>query len=142
MEKIKKALRPGGAFVVQEYYDWSTFQTEPTFPGLQKGIAAALQSFFDAPGEINIGRRLATIFADLGMEVISIRPMSKLATPDELTWQWPKTFLNIYLPKLVAQNYLTEEEVTQALTDWDNLEWMDGVTCLCPQMVEVIAVKV
>jgi len=32
MEKVKKALKPGGAFVIHEYYDWSIFQTEPSLP--------------------------------------------------------------------------------------------------------------
>jgi len=75
------------------------------------------------------------------MEVIGIRPMNKLTTPEELTWQWPKTFLSIYLPKLVDQNYITEAEVEQALSDWESLEWTTGATCLCPQMIEVIAIK-
>ncbi|MEM8908726.1 MAG: methyltransferase domain-containing protein [Bacteroidota bacterium] len=139
--KVKQGLKTGGAFVVHEYYDWSIFQTEPYPAGLQKGIEAALQSFMDSPGDINIGRRLAALFEEQEMEVISIRPMSKLTTPDELTWQWPATFLHIYLPKLVDAGYLSDQEVEMALAEWDALAWIPGATCLCPQMIEVIAVK-
>lgn len=141
IERVKKAMKPGAAFAVHEYYDWSMFQTEPANPALDKGIAAALQSFYDSPGNINIGRSLPMIFNNLGMEVISMRPMTKLMTPDDLTWQWPKTFLSIYLPKLVKQGYLTDLEVQEANDAMEELEWVNGATCLCPQMIEVIAVK-
>ncbi len=141
LEKLTEALVPGGVMVIQEYYDWSTFQTEPHYPMLGKGIEAILQSFFDSPGNINIGKSLPGIFYDLDMEVMSIRPMSKMATPEDLTWQWPETFLNIYLPKVVQYGNISEAEVKQALEEFQELKMDAGATILCPQMVEVVAVK-
>ncbi len=139
IQKIADAMQSGAVFIAQEYYDWSMFQTTPALPALKKGIAAALQSFMDMDGNINIGRHLPELFAKAGLEVIRIRPMAKLATPDDLTWQWPKSFLNIYLPKLTQ--YLSPDEVEAALEDLDELEYLNNATILCPQMVEVVAVK-
>ncbi len=137
--KIYKAMAPGGVFVAHEYYDWATFQTEPSLPALQKAINVAFNSF-NKTGNINIGRKLPELFTDAGLEVISIRPMSKIAIPDELTWEWPKTFLEIYLPKLVSTSF-TKKEVQEALMDLADLEDMEGASILCPTMVEVVAVK-
>jgi len=141
INKTATYLKSGGAMVMQEYYDWSTFQIEPNLPGLTKGIKAALQSFLDQEGEINIGRRLPALFYGAGLEVISTRLMPKLALPEDLNWYWPKTFLTIYLPKLVAAGLLTESEVKKALEDFDELEYINGATIHCPQMIEVVAVK-
>ena len=140
--KVADALKPGGAFVVQEYYDWSVFQSEPRLENLNNvGKPAILNSFKAASGDINIGRRIPEIFEEAGLEVISTRPLAKLATPDDLTWQWPKTFLEIYLPKLVEPGFLTEEELQKSLDDLEDLSHNPNATFLCPLMIEVVGIK-
>ena len=135
------ALRPGGAFVCHEYFDWRTLQTEPHQPELANGIAVALKSFKDSEGEIDIGRRLPGLFAEQGLDVIGVRPMSKLALPGTLTWQWPSSFFAIYLPKLVEAGLLDEHTCGAALDQWQQLGITPGACCFGPQMVEVIGVK-
>lgn len=140
--KVTNALRPGASFVVHEYYDWETFQTEPSRPELKYAIAAALQSFRDSDGDIDIGRRLPRLFAEQGLEIASVRLMSKLATPGSLTWQWPGSFLEIYLPKLVAEGRLQQQICDSAIEQWHEISSLPGASCFCPQMVEVIATKI
>lgn len=141
LEKVHGALKPGGKMVIHEYYDWTTHQTRPHLPKLYKAITAAMQSFNDGPGEINIGRELSLIFSEMGMKVTSIRLMAKVATPDDVIWQWPKTFYHSYFPRLVDMNYLTQVEVSEALKEMAQLEQTKGATLCCPLMVEVIAEK-
>jgi len=141
LQKVKKALKPGGKMVIHEYYDWSTHQTEPKLPGLAKGIAAALKSFKQSDSEIDIGRYLPGIFESMGMQVSSQRLMAKLATPNNLDWEWPKTFYKSYFPRLVDYGLLTSEEVDEALSDMATLEITPGATLCCPMMIEVIATR-
>lgn len=141
LQKVFHALKPGGKMVIHEYYDWSTHQIEPHKPGLSKAIQAALKSFKDSEGEIDIGRQLPGALSEMGMKVTHLRLMAKLATPDNLTWQWPKTFYKSYFPRLADRNYLTSQEVSEALRDLDELERTKGATICCPIMVEVIAEK-
>ena len=141
LKKVHRALKPGGKMVIHEYYDWSTHQTEPHHPDLAKAIAAALKSFKDSDGEIDVGRQLPKILNSLGMKVTGIRLMPKIATPQALNWQWPKTFYHSYYPRLAEMGYLTPEEVTLALVAHSKLENTAGATLCCPLMVEVIAEK-
>jgi ubiquinone/menaquinone biosynthesis C-methylase UbiE len=141
LQKVYDALKPGGKMVIHEYYDWTTHQTQPHKPKLYKAIQAAMQSFKDSQGEINIGRELPSLFQELGMKVTHIRPMIKMATVDELAWQWPKTFYQSYFPRLVDAGYLTPEEVSEARLEMTELENTPGATLCCPLMVEVIAEK-
>lgn len=140
IDKIAKAMAPGAAFVAHEYYDWMTFQSEPKLPGLMKGLSSCFKSFDDNGGDINIGRRLPQMFYDAGLEVVSTRLMTKLALPDDLTWQWPKSFFEIYFPKLVP-HYLSQEELEELLADVEDLEGIDGSSIFCPTMIEVVAIK-
>jgi ubiquinone/menaquinone biosynthesis C-methylase UbiE len=142
LQKVSKALKPGGKMVLHEYYDWSTHQTQPNMPSLSRAIAACLKSFKEQPGDIDVGRHLPQMLSNMGMKVTSIRPMSKLARPDELTWQWPKSFYKVYFPKLVEYGFITEEIANNALADLAELEQQEGSSLCCPLLIEVIAEKV
>ena len=142
LEKIEEAMMPGAVIVSHEYYDWSTFQVEPHFPSLQTGIDAIFDTYKNKQeGDIDIGRKLPGYFYDLGLEVISTRPLSKLVTPEQFAWQWPKSFLEIFMPKMVEMGHLTSKQVEYALDELYQLENLDGASMLCPQMIEVIAIK-
>lgn len=141
LNKIRNALKKGGIVVAHEYFDWSTLQTEPHRPALAKGIKAALQSLKDQAGNIDIGRELPVLFENEGYEIISTRPMTKMATPIDLTWHWPKSFFTIYFPKLIDTGYLNSHEVKKALDELYALENEPGATIFCPTMREVIARK-
>ncbi|MFK7774621.1 MAG: methyltransferase domain-containing protein [Saprospiraceae bacterium] len=141
LAKVLHALKPGGRMVIHEYYDWSTFQTEPNFPSLTKAIKAALKSFKDSESEIDIGRELPRLAEELGINILSIRPMAKLATPKDATWQWPRSFFYSYFPRLIEAGYLTQDEASAALAAFDELENKNGATIFCPMMIEIVAEK-
>jgi len=142
VQKISDAMRPGAAFVAHEYFDWSTHQTYPRYEGLAKAIEIAFKSMQEGDGDMNIGRELPGIFYDAGLEVISTRPMAKLGGPDDLAWQWPKSFYEIYFPKLVEAGLLTEDQLNTALDEMDELEMHEGALIFGPMMLEVVAIKV
>jgi len=141
LQKVYHALRPGGKMVIQEYYDWSTLQTEPHMEALAKGIGMALKSFKDSDAEIDIGRLLSGNLSKMGMKILGFRPMIKIATPENGIWQWPKTFFYSYFPRLVPQKYLSPIEVESALRDLEALEKIKGASICTPLMVEIIAEK-
>lgn len=142
LEKVQNAMLPGAVIVSHEYYDWSTFTVEPHFPSLQSGIDAIYDTYKNKQdGDIDIGRKLPSIFYDLGLEVINTRPLSKLVTPEQFAWEWPKSFLEIFLPKMVGLGHLTTKQVEYALDELYQLENLDGASILCPHMVEVVAIK-
>lgn len=141
VEKLVRALKPGGVFVIQEYFDWSTFQTIPEFPELKNLISRILKSFKDQEGDIDVGRHMMSYFNNAGLEVISSRPLTKYAYPNEMNWYWPKTFLNVYPQLLVESGQLNASELQEALEAFDQLEYMEETVIFCPSMIEIIAVK-
>ncbi|MBT8327319.1 MAG: methyltransferase domain-containing protein [Bacteroidia bacterium] len=142
LQKVLSALKPGGKMVIQEYFDWSTHQTQPSTPALSKAIAACLQSFKEQEGDIDVGREVPQMLESMGMKILSTRIMAKLANPKELTWQWPKSFYHVYFPRLVEMNYLTQQESEQALKDMEQLGNQPSSQLYCPSLIEIIAEKV
>jgi SAM-dependent methyltransferase len=141
LKKVHAGLKKGGAMVIQEYYDWSTLQTQPRKEDLATAIAAALRSFKEQEGEIDIGRELPQVLDALGMKIESVRIMPKLALPGDFTWQWPKTFFYSYFPRLVETGYLSREVKERALEQMEELERTPGASLSTPMMVEVVARK-
>lgn len=140
--KVKNALKPGGRMVIQEYFDWTTFQSEPPLPQLKKGIAACYRSMKnEQPGDIDVGRKIPAIAETLGLKLLSTRSISKLARPSDLTWEWPYSFLKIYLPKLIERGLISAEEVAGALAELEQLTAMPQAMILCPTVVEVVLEK-
>lgn len=141
LKKVIAAMKPGATFAIQEYYDWSLLQTEPYRENLFHGTRQALESLGDLGGDINIGRRLPSLLSSLGVDVISTRPMTKQARSHEHDWNWPKSFFNTYLPKLVGMGRMTQEQVDLALEELSELENVEGATIQTPLMIEVVGRK-
>ncbi len=141
LKKVISAMKPGATIAIQEYYDWSLLQTKPYRKNLFTATRQALESLGDLGGDINIGRRLPSLLPTLGLDVISTRPMTKQARSHEHGWNWPKSFLNIYLPKLVGMGRLSQEQVDLALKELLELEDVEGATIQTPLMIEVVGRK-
>lgn len=141
VRKVAAALRSGGVFITHEYHDWSTFRITPSRSALDEAVAAAYASFAAADGDINVGRRMPELFQEAGLEVVGHRSMSRLALPGSLSWYWPDSFLENYLPRLVDAGRLDEGTRQQAMADWRELAGLPETVALCPTMVEVIGLK-
>ena len=141
LKKVYHALKPGGKIVIQEYFDWSTFQTEPHFPELLQSVTAIFNSFNTGNSNINVGRQLPEVFRKIGFHLLHQRPMHKMVKPNDLSWQWPYSFLHIFLPKLIDMGLQSESDVEKALSQLEQLTQDSLSTIYCPLMVELIAQK-
>ncbi len=141
VQKVIDALKPGGTFVAHEYFDWMEVFTQLPKSNIKSSLEAVIKSYDDEGGDIDIGRRLPTILGKKGMEVMSVTPLTRIARPGEWAWHWPKTFLHLYLPKLVEQGRITKEMCDGALNEWTELEDVEGAYCFTPPMLEVVAKK-
>ncbi len=141
LKKVREGMKQGAHLVSHEYYDWSTFQIHPSTDALNTSILAARRAWEEMEGDINIGRRLPRMLEESGFELVGTRIISKLATPGDMIWHWPKTFFQVYLPKLVERAYLDENVRLQAMKDFDKLQRSSSTTLLCPSVIEIIACK-
>lgn len=141
LAKVYSALRPGGKVVIHEYSDWMTHQIVPSHPTVQKAIKSCFQSFEDSEGTINIGKDLPQMLSQSGFKVTSTRTMSKMSSPNQFTWQWPRSFYDSYWPKIQAMGYLTEAELNEAKKELESIEKLPHAILICPTLIEIVAEK-
>lgn len=141
LDKLVSYLKPGGTIVSQEYFDWASLQMSPEIPEWNQAKAAVLKSFDASGGNINIGGELPTMLEERGLEILSVRPMVKMARPNQLEWNWPNTFFKIYFPKVVEMGYMSSELCDSVLSKLDQAQAKGKMILMTPTMIEVIARK-
>ena len=139
--KVAAALRPGGVFAVQDYFNYDALTLAPRSPALDRVLAAVTASWQDSGGDIDVGSSLPAYFERQGLEVRELRPLIRIGRPGSQVWNWPRTFFWGFVPRLVEDEYLTRAEGEAFFREWEERERTPGAFLFTPPMVEIIGVK-
>ncbi len=138
---VAAALRPGGVFVIQDYYDYRGAAICPTRPVVRKVFNAVDQSWRMRGGDPDIGQRLPTMLVDAGFEVRRIDPLVRVARPDTALWDWPTTFFVNYLPALVEMKLIAPADADEWNDHWRQRTADSASAFITPPMLSIIAVR-
>lgn len=142
LEKVYRSLRPGGVFALQEYIHWGTFRMVPEHPDVKVMIEACRESWRQMDSEIDIANSLTEKLEKVGFKITHIAPLERTASPGDLTWQWPTSFLRIYGRQLIELGLLTGAQWERYNEVLPEIEKKKGAFIVTPLMVEILAVKV
>lgn len=138
---VAAALRPGGAFAVQDYFNYRAIALAPRSAIFAKVIDAVELSWRRHGGDPDIVARLPAMMRQCGLEVREIRPIARVGRPGSALWDWPTTFFRTYVPALVGMGLLTTDDQAEFEREWVKRS-SDPDTFFCTPMVyDVIAVK-
>lgn len=139
--ELAKLLKPGGVLMIQEYAQWGTFRITPEINAVRTMIEACRESWRVMPSEIDIAPHLPKMFVENNLSIEHKAPLERVSSPDELTWQWPGTFLHIYSEQLIEMGLLSREEQQAFFDAWPKLEADPSAMIITPFMMEFIARK-
>ncbi|MDA1266056.1 MAG: methyltransferase domain-containing protein [Planctomycetota bacterium] len=138
LRRAARFLKPGGVLVCQEYLHWSAMKLLPPSAAFDRGVEACMRSWTTP---INIAEDLPRLAAEVGLEVVTTRPVARIGGPGSLEWRWIGGFFEIYLPKLIARGLLTGEEWQAWQAAW-RARSEDPVTrALAPIMLDLVLRK-
>jgi SAM-dependent methyltransferase len=135
LERIRAALKPGGTIVIHEYFDYSTWRFSERSAIFENFVATVMRSWRASGGEPDIARDLVTW---LGDDVVSTKPIIEVITPSDFMWQWPKTFVNVGLDRLVELGEMTESDAAVVRQEFARLEAVRGIRMFTPAVLEII----
>ncbi|MGI9089026.1 MAG: methyltransferase domain-containing protein [Chthoniobacterales bacterium] len=141
VEKIARALRPGGLAIFHEYSDYETFCFMPLKPTLQRFIQEVMESWRASGGEPNIARQLPSLLHAAGLRVLEIRPQVRTVSPRDYTWQWPKSFIEINIQRLQELGRVTPEWGADLLREFAEAEASANAWFTTPMFLEIVARK-
>jgi SAM-dependent methyltransferase len=120
--QVARALKPGGVFVVLDYYRYSTMALTPRSRALEEVALAVEESWRIAGGSLDIGGNLPGLAARHGLSCEEPSGGMRVARPGTALWQWPRVFFKLYLPKLVEMQLVSSELALEFERDWDARE--------------------
>lgn len=137
------ALKPGGVFLVQDYFNYQHMTMAPRSAAFSRIIDATVAAWTSRGGDPDVMGTLPTIAAGHGLTIEHIGVHQRLARPGDPLWQWPVTFWRNFIPILLEMK-LTNADEADAF--WRAFEQMErrpeqGGCMVLPPVFEVMARK-
>jgi SAM-dependent methyltransferase len=138
---VGKALKPGGRFCVQDYFNYESMSIAPRTKSWERTVAATAESWRARGGDPDIVGRLPRMMRENGMRVDHIAVHQRVARPADTMWQWVEVWWKIYAPKLVQMGLLAESDANELLADLADPQKRGVEFVVPPPVFEVIGVR-
>jgi ubiquinone/menaquinone biosynthesis C-methylase UbiE len=141
VEGFAKALKPGGAAILQEYYDYASWRLAPCSEIFESYVARIIAGWRAGGGEPDIALALPHLLARHGLAVDKVRPVIFAAGMANDAARWPMGFARDYLPTLIAAGTITQAEAGAVIAELDRAEADPDALMLTPGVLQFIARK-
>ncbi|NND76814.1 MAG: class I SAM-dependent methyltransferase [Flavobacteriales bacterium] len=141
IEKIHKALKPGGVACFHEYIDYEAFRFAPVSGPLEDFKWKVVQSWRESGGETNVALQLMEIIPNMGFEIVDTKSLSFSVSPADYMWQWPYSFVKINIERMKDLGFMNEEEALAAHSDIVSLNKNPNSIFITPTVLEIICKK-
>lgn len=139
---VARLLKPGGRFVVQDYFDYEHMTLAPKRPEFSKVIDAVARSWRARGGNPDLVGDLPAIMSQAGLRVTHLDSLARLARPGSTIWNWPTTFWKSFVPRLVQMNEITQSDADAFFRCWTEVSSDPDAFMLLPPFFDVIAERV
>jgi len=141
LERICRALKPGGVIVIHEYFDYGTWRFTQRSPAFDDFVLAVMKSWRASGGEPNIAVDLPAWLEEFGVGIRSLNTIIDVISPNNFVWQWPKVFVDVGLRRLVDLGDLTAERAAEIRNEFVACEAAPHARMITPGVLEIIATK-
>ncbi|MDX2146464.1 MAG: methyltransferase domain-containing protein [Planctomycetota bacterium] len=135
---IARTLRPGGALVVHDYFNYEAMTTAPKREIYTKIVRATGDSWRARGGNPDVVGLLPAMCAEHGLRVEKLEAIQRIARPGESMWYWTSTWWRNYTPRLVEMGAITQAEHEQFHAEMDEIERTPGQFLVLPAVYELI----
>jgi SAM-dependent methyltransferase len=136
---LRHRLKPGGVFVLHEYFDYATWRTAPPSPQVERFVDAVMRSWRESGGDPDLGLMLPNWLNELGFDVHSVRAIVDVAEPGDPKWQWLAAFFESGSNRLVSLGAMTVAESAELRAALRHLESIPCTRMITPGLFEIVA---
>jgi len=136
---IRRALRPGGTVVFQEYLDYAAWRLLPPSADFDAFVRGVVDTWRAAGGEPDIGLSLPSWLEALGFTILHHRAIVEIVSPHDVAWQWPRAFFEVGLRRLVDLGAFTPEKAAAVSAAFDAHEASPHARMLQPVVGVIVA---
>ena len=141
IRKLSDALRTGSRVIFHEYGHYETWHFFPRLVNQERFRENVIATWRESGGEPDGAVALATLLPANGLTIRSATPHLFCVRPTEYMWQWPATFIETYLPRLIEMGRIDHEFAQKVRADLASAEKNPNAFMITPLVLEIVAEK-
>jgi SAM-dependent methyltransferase len=139
--KLGRVMRRGSVAIFHEYAHYETWHFVPRLANQERFREHVIATWRESGGEPDGAVALATLLPANGFTLRSARPHLFCVRPTEYMWQWPATFIETYLPRLIEMGRIDDEFAHKVRADLASAEKNPNAFMITPLVLEIVAEK-
>ena len=141
IRKLARVMPKGSFSIFHEYGHYETWRFLPRLPMQERFREHVIATWRESGGKPDGAAKLSELLADNGFSIRSARPHVFCLRPRDYMWQWPATFIEIYLPRLIQMGRIDEKFADKVRADLASAETNPNALMITPLVLEIIAEK-
>ncbi|HEY2144344.1 MAG TPA: class I SAM-dependent methyltransferase [Candidatus Udaeobacter sp.] len=139
IRKLARVMPKGGLSIFHEYGHYETWRFFPRLPMQERFREHVIATWREAGGEPDGAARLPELLGDNSFVIRSARPHVFCLRSNDYMWQWPATFIETYLPRLIEMGRIDEEFAGKVRADLARAEANQNSIMITPLVMEIMA---
>jgi protein-L-isoaspartate O-methyltransferase len=140
--KMLSGVMPKGSMsIFHEYGHYETWRFFPRIPSQEKFREHVIATWRESGGEPDSAPALPALLSENGFVIRSATPHIFCLRPADYMWQWPATFIEIYLPRLQEMGRIDQQFADTVRADLDKAEKNLNTRMITPLVLEIVAEK-
>ena len=141
VQKLGNAMRKGSISIFHEYGHYETWRFFPRIPSQEKFREHVITTWRESGGEPDSAPGLPALLSANGFVIRSAAPLIFCVRPNDYMWQWPATFIAIYLPRLIEMGRIDQKFADKLRADLASAEANRNSLMITPLVLEIVAEK-
>ena len=142
IHKLGRVLKKGGMSIFHEYGHYETWRFFPRIPSQEKFREHVIATWRESGGEPDAAPVLPAHLSQNDFVIRSATPHIFCIRPNDYMWQWPATFIEIYLPRLQEMGRIDRKFADQVRSDLASAEKNPNALMITPLVLEILAEKI
>jgi hypothetical protein len=141
IKKLADVMPKGSVAIFHEYGHYETWRFFPRLPMQEHFREQVIATWRESGGEPDGALQLPRLLGENAFVVRSARPHIFCLRPSDYMWQWPVTFIETYLERLIEMERIDHKFAKEVRTALANAEKDPNAQMLTPLVMEIIAEK-
>jgi SAM-dependent methyltransferase len=141
IRKLGQVMHAGSVAIFHEYGDYEAWHFLPRLAHQERFREHVIATWRESGGEPDGAVALATLLPENGFAIRSAKPHLFTVRPSDYMWQWPATFIETYLPRLIEMGRINQEFADQVRDDLATAEKNPNALMITPLVLEIVAEK-
>jgi SAM-dependent methyltransferase len=141
IKKLGGVMQKSSVAIFHEYGHYETWHFFPRLANQERFREQVIATWRESGGEPDGAASLPALLSANGFYIRSATPHIFCVRPANYMWQWPATFIDTYLPRLIEMRRMDEKFADQLRADLTAMENNPNALMITPLVLEIIAEK-